>query len=42
MIQSGPQYWKWPNRDDVILYNWCDVIKKIDPPVIFLTEVHFK
>ena len=21
MIQSGPQYWKWPNRDDVLCIN---------------------
>ena len=39
MIQSGPQNWKWLDRDGVILYKWCDVIK-IDPPVIqlFLTR----
>ena len=35
MIQSGPQNWKWLDRDGVILYKWCDVIK-IDPPVIQL------
>ena len=34
MIQSGPQYWKWSNRDNVILHKWCDVITNIDPPVI--------
>ena len=22
MIQSSPQYWKWLNRDDVLLYKW--------------------
>ena len=33
MIQCGPQYRKWPDRY-VLLYKWCNVIKKIDPPVI--------
>ena len=28
MIQSGLEYWKWPDRGDVILHKWCDVIKK--------------
>ena len=27
MIQSGPQYWKWLDRDDIILYKWFDVKK---------------
>ena len=27
MIQSGLQYWKWPDKDDVIMYKWCDVIE---------------
>ena len=33
MIQSGPQYWKWPDRDDVLWYKWRNT-KKIDPSVI--------
>ena len=44
MIQSGPQYWKWLDRDDIILYKWFDIKKKIDPPVIrlFLTRGIFQ
>ena len=33
IMQIGLQYWKWPNRNDIILYKWCDVIKTLDPPV---------
>ena len=42
MIQSGPQYWKWPDRDDVLLYKWCNVIKKIDPLVIVSNRGTFR
>ena len=34
MASSGPKFWKWPDRDDILMYQWKDVLKKIDPPVI--------
>lgn len=42
MTQIGSQYQKWPDRYDVLLYKWCNVIKKIDPPVIISNRVTFR
>lgn len=25
------KYWRWPQKKDVILYDWMDVLRKIDP-----------
>ena len=41
MTQIGPHYWKWPDKYDVLLYRWCSVMKKIDPPVIVSNRVTF-
>lgn len=34
MTSSGPHFWKWPDREDVLMYSWSNVIKKINPPVV--------
>ena len=34
MASSGPKFWKWPDREDILMYHWKNVLKKIDPPVI--------
>ena len=39
MTRIGPQYWKWPDKYDVLLYRWCSVMKKIDPTVIVSNRV---
>ena len=39
MTQIGRQYWKWPDKYDVLLYRWCSVMKKIDPTVIVSNRV---
>lgn len=28
------KFWRWPEKKDAILYEWKDVLKKIDPPKI--------
>ena len=34
--------WKWSDRDAVNLYKWCDVMKKINPPVIVSNKGTFR
>ena len=41
MTQIGTQYWKCSDKYDVLLYRWCNVMKKIDPPVIVSNRVTF-
>lgn len=31
-MEKGLKYWRWPEKKDAILYNWEEVIKKIDEP----------
>ena len=34
MASSGPKFSKWPDQDAILMYQWKDLLKKIDPPVI--------
>ena len=38
MTSSGPCFWKWPDREDVLMYSWSNVIKKINPPVVVSSQ----
>ena len=29
MVSSGPKFWKWPDRDDILKYQWKDVYQCI-------------
>lgn len=29
-MEKGKKAWKWPSKEDKLLYNRCDVVKKID------------
>ena len=33
-MPSGPQCWKWPDEEDILLYPWANVIRKISPQVV--------
>lgn len=32
MERSGLKHWRWPERDDVLLYNHQEILKTISPP----------
>lgn len=34
MEKSGPQFWKWPNREDILEYPFQQIVKTINPPTV--------
>ena len=40
MIKSGPNYWKWPTREDIVDYEFEKVVKIKQQPM-YQTEAHF-
>ena len=41
MIKSGPKYWKWPTREDIVDYEFEKVVKIIKAPTLSHTKAHF-
>jgi hypothetical protein len=33
--------WMWPDQKDILIYNWADIIKKINPPKRLSKRGHF-
>ena len=42
MDSSGIKFWKLPDQDDILMYHWKDVIKKIEPPAIVSNRGTYK
>ncbi len=34
IIPSGPRYWKWPEKEDLLTYPWANVIQKLGPTLV--------
>ena len=41
MIKSGLNTWKWPKKEDKILYSASDITRKIGPPEVKSSRGHF-
>lgn len=41
MMKSGLNTWKWPQKEDKLLYSVTDIIRKIDPPEVKNSRGHF-
>lgn len=33
-MQPTTKAWKWPKEKDILYYKWCDIKRKINPPVL--------
>lgn len=34
-IEKLSKQWRWPAKKDCIDYEWCDIIRKIQPPILY-------
>ena len=34
MEKSGPKFWKWPNKEDILDYSFQDIVRTITPPCV--------
>ena len=34
-MQSNGRLWKWPEKEDILFYDWADILGRISPPTQF-------